>query len=540
MTVTGTYEGVARVAVIGAGTIGASWAAYFLSRGLEVSASDPAPGAADGVAPLHRQGVAGAADARARRGCRPRPGQLRAPILVRPPRAPGSCRRAGRTGWRPSRRCFEQVGAVLGPEVIIASSSSNLMPSVIQARCPHPERVVVGHPFNPPHLIPLVEVCGGAQTSPEVVDRAVRFYRAIGKHPIRLNKEMPGHVSNRLQAAVWREAAYLVEQGVVNVADVDAAVAKGPGIRWALMGPALTHHLGGGAGGLRYLWQNFGPAILWPHLGAQGGTARRCSTNWSRGWSRRLGGRSMEEWARWRDEKLVAMLQQLEADEPIGEVLAMKSWFRAALLAGGLALSAIGAEAAEIRVLTAGAFRPVLDELDPGFEARSGNKVKVETDTAGGVAARIERGDAFDIAVLTPATAQNPERDGRIILVTPVASVGHRPGGADGGAEAGHLERCRAQGDAAGRAIRRHGRSGVRRVERHLPGQDVRAAGDRGSDEAEAGANARRPSGRAGRRAATRCSPSAASERAAGGVRRNPGRPDTRRSCRAGPFMSPG
>lgn len=313
MTGAVAYEGLARVAVIGTGTIGASWAAYFVSRGLEVSASDPAPGAADALRrfidkawpALQTLGLAEGADpARVSFDADPRAAAAGA----------GFVQESGPDRVETKQALLEQVGAVLGPEVIIASSSSNLMPSLIQARCPHPQRVVVGHPFNPPHLIPLVEVCGGAQTSPEVVDRAVRFYRAIGKHPIRLNKEMPGHVSNRLQAAIWREAAYLVEQGVVNVADVDAAVAKGPGIRWALMGPALTHHLGGGAGGLDYLWRNFGPAILWPHLGAQEDSPALLERLVS-GVEQEAAGRSMEEWARWRDEKLVAILQKIEAAE---------------------------------------------------------------------------------------------------------------------------------------------------------------------------------------------------------------------------------
>ena len=148
---------------------------------------------------------------------------------------------------------FRRVDAVLPPDVLIASSSSTLLPSAMQAGCRHPERLVLGHPFNPPHLIPLVEVAGGAATSPDAMDRAMRFYAALGKHPIRLNKEIAGHVSNRLQAAVWREAAYLVEQGVVSVADVDAAISQGPGLRWAIMGPIMTYHLGGGAGGTALL-----------------------------------------------------------------------------------------------------------------------------------------------------------------------------------------------------------------------------------------------------------------------------------------------
>src|SRR5206468_8583633 len=166
------------------------------------------------------------------------------------------------------RELFRRIDAAAPPQAVLASSSSTLMASAFQDACErHPERVVLGHPFNPPHLIPLVEVCGGQRTSAEAVDRAVRFYAAVGKRPIRLKKEMPGHVSNRLQAAIWREAAYLVEQGVVDVADVDAAVCQGPGIRWALMGPMLTFHLAGGQGGLRYLLDHIGTAHLWPELG---------------------------------------------------------------------------------------------------------------------------------------------------------------------------------------------------------------------------------------------------------------------------------
>ncbi len=305
---------VTTVGVIGAGTIGASWAAYYLSRGLAVSASDPAPDAADRIRrfvdrawpALTTLGLADGAD----------------PSGLRFDADPGAAaagtdfiQESGPDRAETKQALLERVGAAAGPDVIIASSSSNLTPSVIQARCPHPERVVIGHPFNPPHLIPLVEVCGGAQTDPAVVDRAVAFYRAMGKHPIRLRKEMPGHVSNRLQAAIWREAAYLVEQGVVDVADVDAAVAQGPGIRWALMGPALTHHLGGGEGGLRHLWKNFGPAILWPHLGAQADSPALLEALVD-GVEREAEGRTMEQWASWRDEKLVAILQTLKADAP--------------------------------------------------------------------------------------------------------------------------------------------------------------------------------------------------------------------------------
>ena len=161
------------------------------------------------------------------------------------------------------------MDALLAPEVILASSSSGLLMSRVQGACRHPGRVVLGHPFNPPHMIPLVEVIGGALTAQQTIDRAMAFYTAIGKRPIHVRKEVPGHIANRLQAALWREAFHLVEQGVASVADVDTAIAYGPGLRWALMGPFLNLHLSGGEGGLRHMLDHLGPPIesWWADLG---------------------------------------------------------------------------------------------------------------------------------------------------------------------------------------------------------------------------------------------------------------------------------
>ncbi len=303
------YEGISHVTVLGTGTIGASWAAYFLARGLSVAASDPAPHAegflrhfVENAWPtLERLGLHADAD----------PARLR--FIADPLAAVEGA------GWvqenGPERidlkvALFEQISAVLQPEILIASSSSTLLPTAMQARTHHPERLVLGHPFNPPHLIPLVEVVGGEQTSPEAVERAIRFYAAIGKHPIRLMKEMPGHVSNRLQAAIWREAAYLVEQGVVSVADVDAAVSQGPGLRWAIMGPIMTYHLGGGAGGLRYLMDHIGVAKLWPDLGTPEMTPA-FEQALIDGVVAEADGKAIPEMAADRDRKLVAILEGL-------------------------------------------------------------------------------------------------------------------------------------------------------------------------------------------------------------------------------------
>lgn len=298
---------ITHVAVLGTGTIGASWAAYFLSRGLSVAATDPAPHAEGFLRHFVEQAWPALEGLGLPDGADP----TRLTFTADPMAAVDGA------GWvqenGPERidlkvALFEQISAGLPPDAIIASSSSTLLPTAMQARCRHPERLLLGHPFNPPHLIPLVEVAGGAQTSPEAIDRAMQFYKAIGKHPIRLNKEIAGHVSNRLQAAVWREAAYLVEQGVVSVEDVDAAVSQGPGLRWAIMGPIMTFHLAGGQGGLRYLMDHIAVSGLWPHLGTPAMTPA-FEQALIDGVLDEAAGRTIDALAQDRDRKLVAILR---------------------------------------------------------------------------------------------------------------------------------------------------------------------------------------------------------------------------------------
>ncbi|HEY7081713.1 MAG TPA: 3-hydroxyacyl-CoA dehydrogenase NAD-binding domain-containing protein, partial [Nitrososphaeraceae archaeon] len=153
-------------------------------------------------------------------------------------------------------KLFAEMDNVTPPDSIIASSSSGITMSVIQSGCKHPERCVIGHPFNPPHIIPLVEVVGGNKTSPEAIQQAIAFYASIGKKPIHLRKELPGHAANRLQAALYREVVYLIEQGMLSVEDADAAVSWGPGLRWGVMGPNLLWHIGGGEGGIHHFMEH--------------------------------------------------------------------------------------------------------------------------------------------------------------------------------------------------------------------------------------------------------------------------------------------
>ena len=217
---------IRQVAVIGAGTIGASWAAYFLSRGLRVRASDPSPGAPD----LMRRMIAEAWPILMRLGGKADADPEAWTFLADPAEAATGCDFVQENA--PERLAIKQdllarIDAALPPDVVIASSTSGLLASRLSEGCAHPGRVVIGHPFNPPHLIPLVEVVGGARGSPEAVAAAIGFYRAIGKHPIEIRKEVPGHLANRLQAAIWREAVHLVAEGVASVADVDAAITEG-------------------------------------------------------------------------------------------------------------------------------------------------------------------------------------------------------------------------------------------------------------------------------------------------------------------------
>src|SRR5919199_137302 len=226
---------IQRVAIIGTGVIGASWATYFLAQGLDVTATDPAPGAEPALRdtieaqwPVMRaMGLAsGASLDRLRFAASPEAAVAEAQFV----------QENGPERLDLKRDLFRRLDEAAPPEAILATSSSTITVSEFQDACArHPERVVLGHPFNSPHRIPLVEVAGGRTTSEEAVERALAFYRGIGKHPIRLRREIKGHVANRLQAALWQEAFHLVATGVASVADVDAAISHGPGLRWALL-----------------------------------------------------------------------------------------------------------------------------------------------------------------------------------------------------------------------------------------------------------------------------------------------------------------
>jgi carnitine 3-dehydrogenase len=300
---------ITRVAVVGTGVIGASWAAWFLARGLDVDATDPSQGAEarlrEAVAQhwptLERFGLAQGASVERLRFHASLEDALREADFVQ---------ENGPERLDFKIDLFRRMDAAAPLHAILASSSSGLTVSGMQSGCAHPERVVLGHPFNPPHLIPLVEVIGGERTSADAVERAMAFYAAIGKRPIHVKREVKGHIANRLQAALWREAFHLVEQGVASVADIDTAISHGPGLRWAVMGPFMNLHLSGGAGGIAHVLAHLGGPIedWWKDLGSPAMT-EALKQQVAAGVAAELGERHESELERTRDTLLLNLIR---------------------------------------------------------------------------------------------------------------------------------------------------------------------------------------------------------------------------------------
>ena len=254
---------IRRIAIVGTGVIGASWAALFLAHGLEVIATDPAPNAEENL----REYIDNAWPALEQLGLSSGASKERLSFTTKLSDALEGVDLVQENG--PERpdfkiKLFADMDALTPETTILASSSSGIPIGVSQSSCKHPERCVIGHPFNPPHLIPLVEVVGSEKTSSATIERAIAFYASIGKRPIHVRKEVVGHVANRLQAALYREVVYLIEQDVLSVSDADAAVSWGPGLRWGVMGPNLLFHLAGGQGGIHHFMEHLaGPMTTW-------------------------------------------------------------------------------------------------------------------------------------------------------------------------------------------------------------------------------------------------------------------------------------
>lgn len=305
------------VTVIGGGLIGASWVALFLAHGHRVCVHDVAPDVAERVRSELRR-------------IQPTMAQLGMPIspqtsnltfeadLGRSVATADVVQECG-----PERLAFKQtlwarVEVHCKADALLLSSSSGITASMQARKMRTPHRMLVGHPFNPPHLIPLVEVVPGRKTSPAAVQRARDFYLALGKQAIVLNKEIPGFVANRIQAAVIRESVSLVRQGVVSVQDLDVAVQSSLGLRWATGGPFLSAHLGGGAGGIQAFWRQFagGLQLLWLHMRLRPVLlTTRTQADIANDVLKQHGNQSIDQLASLRDQQQIALLNALQASQ---------------------------------------------------------------------------------------------------------------------------------------------------------------------------------------------------------------------------------
>ena len=306
-------DDVRNVTCLGAGPIGAGWAAYFLAQGFEVTsyihaADEEASLRAlidDAWISLSQLGLADGASL-SRFSCTT---DLDAAVQTAQ-----FVQESVPESLPLKQALYERLGELVAKDVVICSSTSGLRMTDIQAKCASAERTVVGHPFNPPYLLPLVEVVGGEKTSPDAVNWAADFYRAVGKAPLVLQREIPGFVATRLQEAIWREALHMIANDEASVEDIDFAIVNGPGPRWAMMGPCLAYHVGGGEGGMEYCLEQFGPAfkLPWSRMEAPELTPE-LAKRLIEGSARLAAGRDYSTLNRQRDAGLVA-IRKLQSD----------------------------------------------------------------------------------------------------------------------------------------------------------------------------------------------------------------------------------
>ncbi len=263
-----TQQEIKTIALVGGGVIGGGWATRCLANGLNVVVTDPRPESRDYVERMIDEAwpILEAADLIAKPA-----GQLSFADNIEAAVAQADFVQENVPEREDLKIAIHQeISENVRADVVIASSSSGLLPSRLQSQCKHPERLLIGHPFAPVYLLPLVEVVGSEQTSSDAVSRAGAFYRSIGMRPLHVRREIEAYIADRLQESLYREALHLIDQGVATVAEIDAAVTGGPGLRWAFMGTFLAWHLGGGPGGMRHTIEQFGPALElpWSHMKA--------------------------------------------------------------------------------------------------------------------------------------------------------------------------------------------------------------------------------------------------------------------------------
>lgn len=256
-------EEIRTIACVGVGTIGGGWAAYFLARGFRVQAWDPAPDAGDRL----RELIAAAWPALIELGVAEGADVSNLSVhadLTEALEGAQFVQESAPEVLTLKQNLLADIGRQAASGVVIASSTSGYTMTELTALVDSPERFVVGHPFNPPYLIPLVEVVGGAATAAEALAWASEWYRFLGKSVITLDREVPGFIANRLQEAMWREALHMVENAEATVEQIDRSITDGPGLRWAIQGPMLTFHLAGGPGGMAHMLDHFGPSLKSP------------------------------------------------------------------------------------------------------------------------------------------------------------------------------------------------------------------------------------------------------------------------------------
>ena len=297
-----------KVGVVGGGLIGMSWTSLFLARGMTVVVVEPRP---DAQAQLH-QFVTQAWPKLQALGLTTGDSVGEAEVTSDFSRLSGVefVQENGPDRIEVKHEMVRQMEQVIDPQVVIASSTSSLMATELQSAARHPERILVGHPMNPPHLVPMVELVAGKQTSAESLQAAEAFYLQMRRVTIRVQQEVVGHLANRLTSALYREAVHLAAEGIATVADIDKAITYGPGMRWALLGPHLTYHLGGGAGGYQAYLDHLGPTqeARWQELGSPSLSAE-VKALLVAGLEKELAGQDQETLAQRRDDALVELFK---------------------------------------------------------------------------------------------------------------------------------------------------------------------------------------------------------------------------------------